>query len=88
MVSLFASGRIVDIVLAVTILEAVALVIYHRHYRCGLEPANLLATLLPGACLMLALRAALIDDWWGWIAFWLAVAFAAHLNDLRRRWPS
>jgi hypothetical protein len=87
MVSLFASGRIVDIVLAITAIEAVILVIHHRRTGCGPAPKELLGYLLSGVCLMLALRAALVDAWWGWVALWLVAAFAAHLSDLRRRWP-
>jgi hypothetical protein len=80
-------GRIVDLVLAVTLVEALVLGSYHHRTGRGLAPAVVLALLLPGVCLMLALRAALIDAWPGWIAFWLAAAFAAHLLDLRQRWP-
>ncbi len=88
MLSLFASGRIVDIVLAITAAEAVLLVLYHRRTGRGPAPADLLGNLLSGVCLMLALRAALVGAWWGWTASCLVAAFGAHLNDLRRRWPS
>jgi hypothetical protein len=88
MMSLFESGRIVDFVLAITAIEAALLVAYHRLTGRGPAPAQLLGNLLSGVCLMLALRAALVDAWWGWIALWLVAAFGAHLNDLRRRWPS
>jgi hypothetical protein len=86
--SLFASGRIVDIVLAVTAIEAAILVAYYHRTGRGPAPGELAGTLLSGICLMLALRTALVGAWWGWIALWLVAAFAAHLNDLRRRWPS
>jgi hypothetical protein len=88
MLSLFETGRIVDIVLAITALEAAAIVAYRRWTGRGPAPANLLGNLLSGVCLMLALRAALVDAWWGWIALALVAAFGAHLNDLRHRWPS
>jgi fatty acid desaturase len=87
MLSLFASGRIVDIVLAVTAAEAIALLAYRRRTGRGLPPPDLVGVLVPGVCLMLALRAALVDAWWGWIALWLVAAFVSHVNDLRRRWP-
>lgn len=87
MLSLFATGRIVDIVLVITAVEAAALVAYHRHTGRGPKPADLLGNLLSGVCLMLALRAALVGAWWGWIGLCLTAAFAAHLSDLRRRWP-
>jgi hypothetical protein len=88
MTDLFASGRIVDIVLAITAIEAALLVAYHRRTGRGPAPAALFGNLLSGVCLMLALRAALVDAWWGWVALWLLAAFGAHLSDLRRRWPS
>jgi hypothetical protein len=85
---LIASGRIVDLILALVALEAVGLIGLWRLRRRGLAPADLLANLLAGVGLLLALRAALVGAWWGWIALCLAMALAAHLADLRRRWPS
>ena len=88
MSGLFASGRIVDIVLAITAIEAALLIAHHRRTGRGPAPKELIGTLLAGVSLMLALRAALVGADWRWIALWLAAAFVAHLNDLRRRWPS
>jgi hypothetical protein len=42
--------------------------------------------LLPGVCLMLALRAALAGSAWPWVPLALAAALLAHLADLRARW--
>lgn len=88
MSGLFASGRIVDLVLAITAIEAALLLAYHRRTGRGPAPKDVVGMLLAGACLMLALREALVGAEWRWIALWLAAAFVAHLNDLRRRWPS
>lgn len=41
--------------------------------------------LLPGALLLLALRAALTGEAWPWIALPLAASFPVHLADLARR---
>lgn len=82
----FASGRIVDVALALTALEAVAVVAYFRVTGRGIPPADFLGNLASGACLMLALRCGLTGAWWGWIALWLGAALVAHLSDLRRRW--
>ena len=41
--------------------------------------------LLPGALMVLALRAALIGADWVWIALPLALSFPFHLADLSRR---
>jgi len=82
---LFAGGRIVDLVLALVVLEALALWIHHRRTGRGIAPADFLPNLAAGACLLLALRAALAGSGWIWIAAWLAAALAAHLADLARR---
>ena len=41
--------------------------------------------LLPGALMLLALRAALTGAGWPWIALALAASFPAHLADIARR---
>lgn len=86
MAALFASGRIVDVILALTLAEAVGLVAWHRRTGRGVAPADFLGNLLSGVCLLLALRAGLAGAWWGWIALALLAALAAHLTDLARRW--
>jgi hypothetical protein len=74
------SGRIVDIVLLVTLVEAVALLWLRR-----IAAPAIAAMLAPGLCLMLALRAALTGAGWGWIAALLVLAGLTHLADLRQR---
>ena len=86
MSGLFASGRIVDLVLGLTVLEGLALMAYRRRTGRGPAPAPLLANLLAGICLLLAVRAALVDAWWGWLALCLAGSLVAHLADLGLRW--
>ena len=44
------------------------------------------SSLLAGAFLLLALRAALTAEPWTTVALWLAGALAAHLADVARRW--
>jgi hypothetical protein len=82
----FTSGQIADFILGVMALEAVMLLIYRRRTGRGIAPAAVLINLLSGACLILALRSALVGAPWGWTAAWLAAALLAHLIDLRRRW--
>ena len=53
----------------------------------GFTPGALLVKLVPGACLMLALAAALRDSGATWLALWLTAAGAAHVIDLWRGWP-
>lgn len=83
---LFATGRVVDLVLAFMAVEAACLVAYRRRTGRGPRPADLVSNLLSGLCLLLALRAALVGAWWGWIGLALTAALVAHLADLRRRW--
>jgi hypothetical protein len=78
--------RIVDFIIAASLVEALALIAYHRMTGRGLATAELLATLGAGLGLLLALRLALAGSWWGWIALALLAALAAHLVDLARRW--
>jgi hypothetical protein len=85
---LFASGRIVDLILGLTLLEGLLLALYHRRTGRGVAPADLVPNLLAGACILLAARGALVGAWWGWVALALAGSLVAHLADLGRRWRS
>lgn len=80
------SGRAVDWILALVVLEALALIALRWRTGRGVPPAPLLANLAAGGFLLLALRAALSGVAWFWIALPLLAAFAAHLLDLRARW--
>ena len=86
MTSLFASGRVVDLILGLMALEAAALALYRMRTGRGLGIPRFAGFLLSGAFLMLALRGALVDAWWGWIALCLGASLVAHLADLRQRW--
>lgn len=77
---LFDSGHAVDIVLAVIVIEGVWLVT-----RCKWRIGDALLRLLPGAMILLALRAALTGSDWHWIALPLLLSFPLHVADLRRR---
>lgn len=75
-----ASGRAVDLVLAVLALEALLILLFARARR-----RDLLLGLVPGLFLLLALRAALAGAGWAWIAGLVALSLPFHLADLRRR---
>lgn len=75
----FSSGHAADLVLAVLVLEALLLL------RAGRPAIDVALLLLPGACMMLGLRAALVGASWPWIALPLAASFPVHLADLVRR---
>ena len=86
MAGIFTSGQIADIILALVVLEAVALIAYWRVTGRGIAAADLLPNLAAGACLLLALRTAITGAGWIWTAAFLAAALVAHLADLARRW--
>lgn len=88
MEALFQSGLVADLILAVIALEALAIAACRRLLGTGPRLARLLPTLVSGACLLLALRAALIGAAWTGIAPWLVAALVAHAVDLRLRWHS
>ena len=88
MSELFATGRIVDLLLALIILECAILWAYRRASGRGVPTSALIANLTSGACLLLGLRAALTGAGWEWVALWLAAALIAHLNDLHSRWDT
>jgi hypothetical protein len=75
----FSSGRAVDVVLAVLLIEALWL-----KWRGNAWP-GILATLMPAVLMMIALRAGLTGLPWPYIALPLAAAFPVHLYDLHRR---
>ena len=81
----FSSGHAVDLVLVVILLEFAYL---NLRRRGGLRTTTWLdraLALLPGALILLALRAALTGAPWPWIAGLLAASFPIHLWDVVRR---
>lgn len=84
--ALFAGGRIVDLILLLVVAEALALVVLHRVTRRGVAPGKLLANLLAGGFLLLAVRSGLVGAGWPVMAGWLGLSLLAHLADLRARW--
>jgi hypothetical protein len=77
--SLIESGRIVDLVLLFLAGEILFLVVRGR------SALAVIAAALPGAFILLALRAALTGSEPVWIAVWLAASLPAHLLDLKLR---
>jgi hypothetical protein len=75
----FASGRAVDVVLAVLAIEGAWL------KSRGNLWANIIPALLPAVLMMLGLRAALTGMAWPLISLPLMLAFPVHLYDLHRR---
>lgn len=75
---LFQSGHIAFVILAVMALEALILARYFKRL-----PA-MFAGLGAGACLVLALRAALLQQGWTMIAIFLALSFVFHITEIRQ----
>jgi hypothetical protein len=86
MADLFASGRLVDFILAVVAVEAAALLVYWARTRRGVAPLDLLPNLCAGVFLLLALRATLGGGGWMVASLCLSAAGLAHLADVYRRW--
>ena len=83
---MFASGRIIDAILVLTVLEWVALVIYYRRFGRGIAGGKLAGNLLAGMCLLLAVRTALTGGSWPLVGLCLFGGLIAHVVDLRQRW--
>lgn len=86
MTEFFSSGIAIAIVLAVMLIEGIALFLHYRRHRTGLAPKDFVFNLIAGACLLLALQCALLDGPWYVIVLALTASFAAHLADMRHRW--
>lgn len=80
-IALLTSPHLIDLILALTVLEA-AVIIGLR----AMTPAAIARMLLPGIGVMLALRAALAGAAWPWVPLALLAALVAHLFDVKGRW--
>jgi hypothetical protein len=82
---LFVSGLAIDIALVVIVLEFLALCLLGKNGTLATRAVTLILALGPGACLMLALRAALTQSNLIWVALFLALSLPLHVIDLARR---
>jgi O-antigen ligase len=78
----FGSGRAIDLVIAVLVIEALLLRGMLARHRVLPTP-----TLLAGLALLVAWRAAQSGAPWFWVAAALTAAGAAHAWDVWQRWP-
>lgn len=85
MESLFASGRIIDLILVLVVLEIAALPWLLKRLASRTTLAELLPNILAGAALLLALRLSITGADWMWIGATLFAALLAHLLDLGKR---
>ena len=75
----------VDAVIAFTVMEFVVLVWRHQRTGRGLGPVDVATGLVPGLCLMIALRLADLPQVPWPVVLALAIAGLAHAWDFRRR---
>ena len=86
--ALLAGPRLIELIIAVTLLEGVALTAYHRTTGKGVAPKEFAANLLSGLCLMFALRNALLGQSGALTALFLSASGLIHAADLWRRWKA
>jgi hypothetical protein len=85
MSKIFSDGAIVDWILALMLMEAGLLAVFHSRKLPGLPLVQAISALAGGAALLMALRYALRGAPWQSVALWLIVALGAHAVDLRNR---
>ncbi|MBS0253282.1 MAG: hypothetical protein JSR78_19660 [Proteobacteria bacterium] len=78
----FADGSIVYVIFAFMFIEGIALIAFRRVTGSGPGVGQILSLMLPGAFLLMALKAALGGAPWPMIACWLLAALIAHLADV------
>ena len=83
--ALFADGSVLLWIVALVGVEAAVLAWLWYRRQVGFAPSMLWGQLCSGACLMLAVRAAILDHPWTQIALWLFAALIAHIVDLALR---
>lgn len=86
MQALFADGRIVDLILALMVLEGVALATYRSRTGRGPRIRPLLVNLGAGGSLLLTLRAVIAGAPVPVIGGLLLLALLFHVADLAARW--
>lgn len=84
MLALFETGRVIDLVLLVVVIEVAVLAAWPR-LRGAMRLIDVLSLTAPGVMLMLALRVEMTGGAHMKTAALLAAAFVFHLLDLVRR---
>lgn len=82
--SLLQSGVLIDVALALTLAEGLALFWLHKQRR-GMAPSAIIGQLLAGVMLLLALRCALRGADYRWTLLFFSASLPAHLFDLLLR---
>jgi|GEM_PF-642380 len=79
-------AHIVDLVIALTLIECAALAFFNHATGRGVAPRDFLINMASGLCLMLALRCLARDAGAAWVALFLLAAGLAHGTDIWMRW--
>ncbi len=85
-ISAIESGSLPRLIAGLVLLEAIFLGWLWRTRGLGIAPRAVLGNLVSGACLMLAVGAALAEAPWWDIAILLVMSLIAHVADLALRW--
>ncbi len=85
--ALIRSARVVDLILALLLLETLLIIAWRLYRRRASGWLGLTLGCAPGLCLLLALRTVLSGGDWRSTGLWLTAAFPAHLADLWHRRP-
>ena len=86
MIEAFGIAQVIDTVIVFTLVECVALVLYHRSTGRGLAVRDFFANMVSGLCLMFALRCLATDAGVATVALFLMAAGVAHGVDILMRW--
>ncbi len=86
MITTLGIAPLIDAVIVFTLLECLALWLYHRSTGKGVAPRDFVVNMLSGLCLMLALRGLATEAGVAWVAVFLAAAGLAHGIDILMRW--
>lgn len=78
---------LVDLAIAITLIEAVIVYGWWKVTGDGPEPMGWVPNLSAGILLMVALRLSSVDAPLAWIVLCLSASGVAHGVDLARRWP-
>ena len=82
----FSGTLLIDFVIGATLVEWAVLTLLWRRKQQGLPPSSLSWMFLPGLCLMLSVRSAVLGLPWYTVMLLLLASGLTHLIDLRRRW--
>jgi hypothetical protein len=81
-----ATGHAAELILVLTVFEAVGLLLYHRRTGSGIMPAGFLPNMLAGDFLLLAWIASAHAAPWPYAAAALLGALLCHGTDILLRW--